>query len=82
VALAKQHQIKPAHLAIIWVKDQPGITAPLAGPRTLDQIKDIIPLMEKELSLELKGACDELIPSGSAVADFLNTAPWMKGKLL
>jgi aryl-alcohol dehydrogenase-like predicted oxidoreductase len=82
VILAKEHSIKPAHLAMIWIKDQPGITAPLAGPRTLDQMKDIIPLMEKELSQELKEACDNLVPPGCAVADFLNSAPWMKGKIL
>lgn len=82
VALAKDHNIKPAHLAMIWVKDQPNVTAPLAGPRTLEQIKDIIPLMEKKLSLELKEACDILVPPGSAVANFLNSAPWMKGKFL
>jgi len=82
VALAKEHQVEPAHLALIWVKDQSGITAPLAGPRTLNQMKDIIPLMEKELSQELKDACDKLVPPGSAVTNFLNSAPWMKGKLL
>jgi len=81
VTLAKEHQIEPAHLAMIWVKDQPGITAPLAGPRTLAQLKDIIPLMEKNLSQELKEECDKLVPPGCAVADFLNSAPWMKGKL-
>lgn len=82
VALAKEHQMEPAHLAMIWVKDQPGITAPLAGPRTLAQMKDIIPLMEKELGQELREACDRLVPPGSAVANFLNSAPWMKGELL
>lgn len=82
VSLAKEYQIKPAHLAMIWVKDQPEITAPLAGPRTLDQIKEIIPLMEKHLSQELKDACDILVPPGCAVADFLNSAAWMKGKIL
>jgi aryl-alcohol dehydrogenase-like predicted oxidoreductase len=81
VTIAKEHQIEPAHLAMIWVKDQPGITAPLAGPRTLAQLKDIIPLMEKNLSQELKEECDKLVPPGCAVADFLNSAPWMKGKL-
>ena len=50
--------------------------------KTLDQMKDIIPLMEKELSQELKEACDNLVPPGCAVADFLNSAPWMKGKIL
>lgn len=82
VALAREHQIAPAHLALIWVKDQPGITAPLAGPRTLSQLKDIVPIMEKKLSPELKEACDNIVPPGSAVANFLNSASWMKGKLL
>lgn len=82
VTLANAHGVKPAHLAMIWVKDQKGITAPLAGPRTLEQIKDIVPLMEKSLSQDLKEACDELVPPGSAVANFLNSAPWMKGKLV
>ena len=29
VALAQAHAIPPAQLALLWVKDQPGITAPL-----------------------------------------------------
>jgi len=82
VHLAKQYSFKPAHLALLWVKDQKGITAPLAGPRTLAQLKDIIPLMSMRFPEELKKACDEIVPPGSAVANFLNSAPWMKGKLL
>lgn len=82
VQLAKQTSFTPAHLALLWVKDQPGITAPLAGPRTLAQLKDIIPLMSKQFPDELKTACDEIVPPGSAAANFLNSAPWMKGKLL
>jgi hypothetical protein len=30
---------------------------------------------------ETRGACDELVPPGSAVADFHNTAPWMRARL-
>lgn len=82
VGLAREAQMKPAHLALIWVKDQPGITAPLCGPRTLQQLKDVVPLMTSRLSDELSENCDAIVPSGSAVADFLNTAPWMKGKLI
>ena len=82
VQLAKQTSFTPAHLALLWVKDQQGITAPLAGPRTLAQLKDIIPLMSKQFPKKLKQACDEIVPPGSAVANFLNSAPWMKGKLL
>ncbi len=80
--LAREAGIKPAHLALLWVKDQPGITAPLCGPRTLEQLQDLIPVMERSLDPELAKACDAIVPPGSALANFLNTAPWMKGQLL
>lgn len=82
VEIARNHGLEPAHLALLWVKDQPHITAPVCGPRTLDQLKNILPVMEMQLTDELRQACDELVPPGSAVANFLNSAPWMKGKLL
>ena len=56
--------------------------APLCGPRTLAQLQDLLPVMSMELTDEMKRACDELVPPGSAVTNFLNSAPWMKGKLL
>lgn len=82
VAIARDFSIKPAHLALLWVKDQPHITAPLCGPRTLTQLGDVLPVMEMTLTDEMRQACDALIPQGSAVANFLNSAPWMKGRLL
>lgn len=81
VSLAQQFGIAPAHLALLWVKDQPGVTAPLCGPRTLEQLTDLLPVMEMALTDELRQACDQLVGPGCAVADFLNSAPWMKGKL-
>jgi aryl-alcohol dehydrogenase-like predicted oxidoreductase len=82
VDLAQKYEITPAHLALLWVKDQAGVTAPLCGPRTLDQIKDIVPLMGRKLSEDIMKDCDTIVPPGSAVANFLNSAPWMKGKLI
>jgi len=82
VAIAHGFGVKPAHLALLWVKDQPYVTAPLCGPRTLAQLKDVLPVMEMSLTDEMRLSCDKLIPPGSAVADFLNSAPWMKGQLL
>ena len=81
-ALSRNHGLEPAHFALLWVKDQPHITAPLCGPRTLAQLQDVLPVMEMSLTDEMRQSCDELVPPGSAVANFLNSAPWMKGKLL
>jgi aryl-alcohol dehydrogenase-like predicted oxidoreductase len=80
--IAQTYGLKPAHLALLWVKDQPHVTAPLCGPRTLSQLQDILPVMEMSLADEIRQSCDELIPPGSAIANFFNSAPWMKGKLL
>ncbi len=81
VALANEFGIPPAQLAVLWAKDQMGVTAPLIGPKSVAQLKEFIPVLEMTLDEEIKKACDELVPPGSAVADFHNTAAWMKMKV-
>jgi aryl-alcohol dehydrogenase-like predicted oxidoreductase len=81
VALARAAGIPPVQLALLWVKDQPGITAPIIGPRTAAQLEEMLPVLEMQLSDELRAACDELVPPGSAVANFHNSAAWMKMRL-
>lgn len=78
VKLAQEYGIDPAQLAILWVKDQPGITAPIIGPRTMAQLENLLPVMEMTLTDEMRAACDALVPPGSAVSNFHNSAPWMK----
>jgi aryl-alcohol dehydrogenase-like predicted oxidoreductase len=82
VRLAQEVGISPAQLAILWVKDQPGITAPLIGPRTVAQLEEFLPVMEMHLDDTVRAACDELVPPGSAVANFHNSAAWMKMRIL
>ncbi len=81
VHLAGDHGLPPAQLAVLWVKDQPGITAPIIGPRTLDQLSLFLPVAGMRLSPELRAACDALVPPGSAAANFHNSAPWMKARV-
>ena len=76
--IAKRLNLTPAQLAILWCKDQPGITAPLIGPRTLEQLEPLLPVLEMKLDEETRKVCDQLVPSGSVVANFHNTADWMK----
>lgn len=82
VQLAAEAGIPPAQLAILWVKDQEGITAPLIGPRTIEQLEELLPVAEMNLSDETRKACDELVPPGCAVANFFNSALWMKMKII
>lgn len=82
VELAKETGITPAQLSILWVKDQDGITAPIIGPRTMDQLEDLIPVAEMVLDDDIRKACDELVPPGSAAANFYNSAEWSKMKII
>ncbi len=76
VALAKEAGLPPIQLAVLWVKDQVGITAPIIGPRTLGHLDDFLPVGDKRLSHDLREACDELVPPGGMVANFHNSAGW------
>lgn len=79
--IAAEIDLTPAQLAILWTKDQSGITAPLIGPRTMEHLEPLLPILEMELPEEVRLACDELVPPGSVVVDFHNTADWMKMKV-
>lgn len=81
-ALAREAGHEPAQLAVVWVRDQPGITAPIVGPRTLAQLEQQLATLDIRLSDSVRARCDELVPPGSVVASFFNTAPWMKWKLV
>jgi 1-deoxyxylulose-5-phosphate synthase len=69
---------KPGHLALLWCKDQPGVTSPIVGPRTLAQIEDLLPVLEMTLTDEERAACDAINPPGTAIVNFHNTAGWMR----
>jgi aryl-alcohol dehydrogenase-like predicted oxidoreductase len=79
--LAKDARITPAQLAVLWVKDQPAVTAPIFGPRTIEQLEEILPVMNMTLSPDLAAACDKLVPPGSAVTNYHNGCTWMKQQL-
>jgi 1-deoxyxylulose-5-phosphate synthase len=80
-SLARDAGIPADQLALLWVREQPGVTAPIYGPRTLAQLESILPMLELSLSDELRAACDELVPPGSAVTNFHNSAAWMKMRI-
>ncbi len=69
-------------LATLWVKDQPGVTAPIIGPRTMDHLETALSIMDKTLPADVAARLDELNPPGSAIADFFNTSNWSKMRVL
>ncbi len=67
-----------SQLALLWAKDQPGVTAPIIGPRTLAQLDDALAVLDLDLDDDARAACDALVHPGNAVSDFYSTAFWMR----
>ena len=80
--LADERQMSASRLALLWVKDQPGVTSPIYGPRTMAQIEDAIPVMDLQLTSADRVIFDGLVPPGNAVADFHDSNNWYRGRLV
>jgi len=80
--MAKARGLTTAQFALLWCMVRPGVTAPIVGPRTMQHIEDFLPVMDQTLSAEELAKFDELVPSGNAVADFHNSNPWMKARIV
>jgi aryl-alcohol dehydrogenase-like predicted oxidoreductase len=76
--LAGTRGMTTSQLALLWVKDQPGVTAPIIGPRTLAQLDDAVGVLDRTLDDDARAACDALVHPGNAVSDFYTTAFWMR----
>lgn len=79
--LAAERGLTPTQLALLWVKDQPGVTAPIIGPRTLGHLEDVLPVMEMSLAEADRPIFDALVHPGNAVSDFYNSNDWMKARI-
>lgn len=51
-AVAKRHNTSSARVALAWVRSRPGVTAPILGARTLDQLKDNLAAFDVRLEPE------------------------------
>jgi 1-deoxyxylulose-5-phosphate synthase len=76
--LARARGLTTSQLALLWVKEQPGVTAPIVGPRTVEQLEDALAVLDRGLDDDARAACDVLVHPGNAVVDFHNTAGWMR----
>ncbi len=53
---------QPADVALAWLLAQKAVTAPIIGPRTLEQLEGAMRAVEIELSEETLKALDEIFP--------------------
>ena len=70
VSLAKEKGCTPAQFALAWCAQQPGITSPIIGPRTMDQLIDNIGSIEVTITETDKKRIDDAVTPGRAVAHY------------
>ena len=59
-----------SQLALAWCASQPGVTSPIIGPRTMEQLEDNLGALSITLSAEDQAAIDRLVPPGRMVSPF------------
>ncbi|WP_433547007.1 aldo/keto reductase [Streptomyces sp. CA-294286] len=60
--LLDKHGIAPGEAALAWLLTRPGVTGPIVGPRTADQLASALRAIELELPAEVLTELDEIFP--------------------
>jgi aryl-alcohol dehydrogenase-like predicted oxidoreductase len=81
VTMARERRMTGGQLALLWVKDQPGVTCPIIGPRILEHLEELLPVLERRLDDADRPRFDALVHPGNAIADFHSTNEWMKARI-
>jgi aryl-alcohol dehydrogenase-like predicted oxidoreductase len=61
-AFAAELGHSPAELALAWLLHQPAVTAPITGPRTMQQLDTAIASVDITLDADALGRLDEIFP--------------------
>ncbi len=59
-----------SQLALAWCMGQPGVTSPIIGPRTMEQLEDNLGALDITLTSEDHQTIDNLVPPGRMVSPF------------
>jgi aryl-alcohol dehydrogenase-like predicted oxidoreductase len=62
--LAEEAGMSLIHMAIAFVMRHPAVTAPIIGPRTMEQLESQLGAADVELPDELLDRIDEIVPPG------------------
>jgi NDP-hexose C3-ketoreductase / dTDP-4-oxo-2-deoxy-alpha-D-pentos-2-ene 2,3-reductase len=61
-ALCNEIGASPAHVAHAWLLQQPAVTSPILGPRTLEQLADSVKSLDVKLSADVLARLDTIWP--------------------
>ncbi|MER7758809.1 aldo/keto reductase [Streptomyces sp. NPDC097619] len=60
--LLDKHGLEPGETALAWLLTRPGVTGPIVGPRTPEQLGSALRAVELKLSEEVLAGLDEVFP--------------------
>ena len=72
--MANDKSCSMSQLALAWNMAQPGVTAPIIGPRTFEQIADNLRSVEVEMTEEDFSRIDELVPPKGYIVRYYDEA--------
>lgn len=66
-AIAVEAGLTLTHMALAWNVEHPAVTCALIGPRTEDQLDDLLASSEVTLTADVLDAIDEVVPPGHTI---------------
>ncbi len=70
--MAKEKSCSMSQLVLAWVAAQPGITSPIIGPRTMEQLVDNLGSIDVEITDEDRAGIDAIVPPGRMIMPYPN----------
>ena len=67
-ALCRELDEEPANVALAWLLAQPVVTAPIVGPRTIEQLDGELQALEVKLSQDVLDKLDKIFPGPGGAA--------------
>jgi len=72
--MANSKNCSMSQLALAWNMAQPGVTAPIIGPRTFEQVEDNLCAIQVKMTAEDFAKIDELVPPKGYVVRYYDEA--------
>ncbi len=73
--IAKEKGVSLSQLSLAWVMHQPGVTSPIIGPRTMEQLEDNLKAVDVTITDDDRKAIDRIIRPGTHVSPYYE-ADW------
>jgi len=68
--IAAEKGCTSSQLSVAWCAQQPGVTSPIVGPRSLAQLEDVLPAAVLKVTDDDRKRLDEVSPPGGSIVQY------------